>query len=244
MATKNNFTRLKEEADIESIVEYLGIPVTPRGTAKFILCPNPEHQDTRASNCYFKSGWNNVYCKACNRAMQAIDLIMYVQHCSYGEAADTLWEIEGSSDWYYADQQKEEKKKFDISAEDAKILHLHLPGRMSVPVAYQPEKAPKGYEASKKEENVWYKASFHRWEEFLSESNFKQIVRKAAARRIKLLDKMRPAYLEAVKAQYYALEQEYPDYDKTELLEVAIRYEGFPEEEYTKLWKLYKRASA
>ena len=97
----NNFSRLKDEADIGEVVDYLGLHVTPKGSARFILCPNPAHDDTHPDNCYFKAGWNNVYCTVCHKAIQAIDLISYVAGASYGTAADTLWEIEGRPDWYY-----------------------------------------------------------------------------------------------------------------------------------------------
>ena len=96
----NNFARLKDEADIGEVVDYLGLHVTPMGSARFILCPNPAHDDTHPDNCYFKAGWNNVYCTVCHKAIQAIDLISYVTGVSYGTAADTLCEIEGRPDWY------------------------------------------------------------------------------------------------------------------------------------------------
>ena len=43
----NNFARLKDEADIGEVVDYLGLHVTPKGSARFILCPNPAHDDTQ-----------------------------------------------------------------------------------------------------------------------------------------------------------------------------------------------------
>lgn len=239
--TKNDYNRLKEEADIERVVEYLGIPVTVRGSAKFVLCPLPDHHDTHASNCYFKSGWNNLYCQACGRAIQAIDLIMYTQNCSYGEAADTLWEIEGRPGWYYT-EQKQGRQRFDLSAKEAELLHLHIPGRIPVPVAFQKDVLEKA-EASKTEADVWYKTAFQRWDTFLSEKDLKKLVKRAAAKRIRELDQMRPNYLEAVKSRYFELEADYPGHDKQHLLEIAIQYDGFPEEEYTKLRELYNRAS-
>ena len=91
---KNNYARLKQEADIEAVVNYLGIPVRRKGTSCFLLCPLPGHTDRHATNCYFKPGWNNLYCTACGAAINAIDLIIYTLHVEYGQAADILWELE------------------------------------------------------------------------------------------------------------------------------------------------------
>ena len=63
---KNNYARLKQEADIETVVNYLGIPVRRKGTSCFLLCPLPQHADRHATNCYFKPGWNNLYCNKYN----------------------------------------------------------------------------------------------------------------------------------------------------------------------------------
>ena len=42
----NDFRRLKEEADIRSVVYYCGIQKGRRiGGAQFVVCPNPEHED-------------------------------------------------------------------------------------------------------------------------------------------------------------------------------------------------------
>ena len=72
----NDISRLKEEADIAMVVAYLGIPTYKRGSATFLLCPNPEHDDHKPTNCYYKDGWNNVYCRACGCSTNAINLIM------------------------------------------------------------------------------------------------------------------------------------------------------------------------
>ena len=41
--SKNEYARLKEEADIARVVQYLGIEVSKKGSAYFIHCPLPEH---------------------------------------------------------------------------------------------------------------------------------------------------------------------------------------------------------
>ena len=42
---KNNYARLKQEADIEAVVNYLGIAVRRKGNSCFVLCPLPNHAD-------------------------------------------------------------------------------------------------------------------------------------------------------------------------------------------------------
>ena len=136
MAEKNNFYRLKQEADIAAVISYLQIPVQKKGSSYFIQCPLPEHNDKHATNCYYKDGWNNVYCYVCGKAIHAIDLIMYIQKCSYGEAADALWELEGRPDWYHADwknKKKPKKKRLEISKDEASLLGIHLPSFVSCP---------------------------------------------------------------------------------------------------------------
>ena len=131
--SKNNIQRLKDEADIASVIAYLGIETKRKGSCTFILCPNPGHDDKHPDNCYFKPGWNNVLCRACNTSINAVDLIMYTRGISYGEAADLLWEISGRPDWYYA--KKKKKNDFSISVEEQKLIGLHLPTRIQIPVA-------------------------------------------------------------------------------------------------------------
>ena len=104
--SKNEYARLKEEADIARVVQYLGIEVSKKGSAYFIHCPLPEHNDQHATNCYFREGWNNVYCTVCCKAVNAIDLIILETGMDYGEAADLLWELEGRPDWYYGNWKK------------------------------------------------------------------------------------------------------------------------------------------
>ena len=129
--SKNNIQRLKDEADIASVIAYLGIPTHRKGACTFILCPRPDHDDAHPTNSYYKDGWNNVLCRVCNTSINAIDLIMYTTGASYGEAADLLWEISGRPDWYYAKRTK--KKEFTLTEEEKTLIGLHLPTRILVP---------------------------------------------------------------------------------------------------------------
>ena len=236
----NEYQRLKAEADIEQVVQFLGIPVTVRGSAKFILCPLPDHNDRHPTNCYFKSGWNNVYCMACGKSIQAIDLIIYAQGCSYGEAADLLWEIEGCPDWYYSDRKG--KKTFHITVKEAQILGIHLPRMMKLLVCSSPEKQL-NYECSSYESDLWYKNTSIKWETFLSEDEMKAMVKRSAIRKIAELDLKRKDYDIAVKQCYESLKRKFPGYDNHELMKISKKYEGFPQGDYLILKKLLIRAS-
>ena len=126
---KNNYSRLKEEADIKMVVESLGLAYQKKGSCYFLSCPNPEHNDSNPS-AYFKSGWNNIICMSCGKSTNAIDLIQYTNHCDFGEAADYLWDLEGCPDWYYADWKEKntnKKKNFSLTHKECEILGIHLP---------------------------------------------------------------------------------------------------------------------
>lgn len=128
----NDIRRLKEEADIEKVIDFLGLPVKKRGSAFFILCPRKDHDDTHATNCYFKKGWNHVFCSVCGRATYAVDIIANVLGTGYGKACDILWELSGRPGWYYGDDQE---KSYCITHRDADLIGLHLPSRIQFPAA-------------------------------------------------------------------------------------------------------------
>lgn len=132
----NDFQRLKDEADIAQVVESLGIPVTRKGANNFIACPLPDHDDSHATNCYYKDGWNNVYCEVCKKAIKAPDLIMYETGMSYGEAMDYLWELSGCPDWYYEDRTPGRKKKFSLTGKEASLIGISVHGTAFLPMRY------------------------------------------------------------------------------------------------------------
>jgi len=177
----NNYQRLKEEADIAAVVDSLQIPVTRRGSAWFLPCPNPGHTDEHATNCYYKDGWNNVYCCACGKSFQAIDLIMFTLSCDYGEAADYLWELEGRPSWYYNRKQKEERERFTLTREEAKLLGLHPVGKAYLPERMhdQKESLAGGREYYQKELDSYLECRVERvrWQDFLTETQYRAVVR-------------------------------------------------------------------
>lgn len=137
--SKNNIQRLKDEADIASVISYLGIPTFHKGACTFILCPRPDHEDEHPTNCYYKEGWNNVLCRVCNTSINAIDLIIYTTGKSYGDAADLLWDISGRPDWYYT--KKSKKKEIVLTEEERTLIGLHLPSRILIPTSLQDYKS-------------------------------------------------------------------------------------------------------
>lgn len=175
----NNYQRLKEEADIAMVVNSLQIPATRRGSAWFIPCPNPGHSDEHATNCYYKDGWNNVYCCACGKSFQAIDLIMYTLGCDYGEAADYLWELEGCPSWYH--NRKQKKERFTLTREEAKLIGMHPVGKAYLPerMADQKRKLPGGREYYQKELDSYLECRVERvrWQDFLTEAQYLAVVR-------------------------------------------------------------------
>lgn len=182
---KNNYARLKNEADISNVIGALGIPVTKKGSAYFIPCPNPAHNDQHATNCYFKEGWNNVYCRACLKSMMGIDLIMHTLGYGYGEAADYLWELEGKPDWYYAETSGKGKQRmirevFDLTREESEFIGIHYPGRVLLPVNQRDTKyiLPKGRTYDPKEIDSYLECTTHHysWQDFMSEEEYIDLV--------------------------------------------------------------------
>lgn len=134
---KNDFRRLKENADIRAVIEYCGIRRGRRvGTANFVQCPNPKHDDKHPTNAYYRDGWNTIYCTTCHKNMNPIDIIMWTRGISYGEAADALWELEGRPDWYYADRTQEKEEVFSISLSELEFLGIKIPSTIYLPVRY------------------------------------------------------------------------------------------------------------
>ena len=134
---KNNYRKLKEEADIRAVIDYCGIQRGKRvGSANFVQCPNPNHDDKHPTNAYYREGWNTIFCATCNKNMSPIDIIMWTRGLSYGDAADALWELEGRPDWYYADRTQENEEKFSISISELEFLGIRIPSTVYLPVRY------------------------------------------------------------------------------------------------------------
>lgn len=185
MSTRNDYKRLKEEADIGMVISYLNIPVQKKGVNYFLSCPNPAHNDEHPNNCYYKDGWNNVYCCVCGKSMQALDIIMWSLGCTYGEAADILWEIEGRPDWYYyKGKPQKNKHTFQVSKEELEMIGFYSPGRILKPKQMYEEKRPlnKGEQYDNRYNNEYLLCDVEmcNYRTFLSEKQYAWMVKKKA----------------------------------------------------------------
>lgn len=117
----NDYKRLKDEANIDEVVDYLGL--TKQGSASItkILCPiHEDHNPTM----YYKKGWSSCYCPACAKSLSAPDLIMAYTGKNFKEACETLWEIEGRPDWYKPDEKVDKDKSFNTTPEEDELLEI------------------------------------------------------------------------------------------------------------------------
>lgn len=198
MSNKNDYRRLKEEADIRSVVDYCGIEKGRRiGSAQFVKCPNPNHEDSHPTNAYYRDGWNTIYCTTCNKNMGPIDIIMWTMGMSYGEAADALWELEGEPDWYYADRNADSKKVFTVSLSELELLQIKIAGSQKLPVRYtryrelDSENLKKGY--LYQFDGYGYclvKTEHIQWSNFLSKEAMQKIVISKCKKVIKECDQI------------------------------------------------------
>lgn len=194
----NNYRRLKEEADIRSVVDYCGIEKGKRiGSAQFVKCPNPEHEDQHPTNAYYRDGWNTIYCTTCNRNYGPIDIIMWTMNLSYGEAADLLWELEGKPDWYYEKRVSETEKQFSISYSEMELLGIKIPSSCTVPVRstkyreFDSEQLKKGYLYQFVGNGyLLVKSVQANWTDFMSRDNMQRLVLAKSRKMLKELDKI------------------------------------------------------
>ena len=169
MKKKKNYKELKERCDISKVVSALNLQTVKKGDAFFIQCPSPSHHDTHITNCYFKEGWNNVYCMACNTAIKAIDLIMYTTGWSYGDSIDYLAYLEG-----YTEDDVVLKKELNTLKYPYRIM---LPIHESIQKEFIQKEIPKGYKYSKKNRTTYIleKEIFLNWKDFISEKEMKEM---------------------------------------------------------------------
>ena len=198
MATENDFRRLKDEADMEVIVDYCGIEKGKRiGSAQFVKCPNPDHDDMHPTNAYYRKGWNTIYCTTCNKNFGPIDVIMWSLNMNYGEAADLLWELEGRPDWYYAKRQAETERQFSVSISELELLGIQIPNTHYIPVRFT-----KYREFDSEQMKAGFRYQFvgngyllvksvqANWTDFLSRDNMQRLVLAKCRKLLKELDKI------------------------------------------------------
>lgn len=132
---KYDVERLREEADIEAVIDHLGIKTFRSGVNTFLHCPSPEHNDRHPTNCYFSRGWNHVFCQVCQKSFNAIDLIMWTTGCTFRQAIATLAEIEGNPEWAIAENDGETHEPPTVDRKSIRLIRLKVPSRIDVPVA-------------------------------------------------------------------------------------------------------------
>ena len=85
---------LRDRADIQRVVESLGIEYKRLGATYLVKCPC--HEDNHPS-AFFKEGDNYIYCNVCRKNINAIDVIMAFKDCEFKDALHELECIEGVS---------------------------------------------------------------------------------------------------------------------------------------------------
>lgn len=117
----NDIKRLKEEALIDEVVDYLGITKHNSHSITKMLCPiHDDHNPTM----YYKKGWNSCYCPACAKSLSAPDLIMAYTGKTFTEACEILWEIEGKPEWYKPEKEDKDKT-FNTTTEEDDLLGIN-----------------------------------------------------------------------------------------------------------------------
>lgn len=141
--------RLKDEANIDEVLDYAGVEVFPRGSNIYLHCPNPAHNDNHPTNCYYKRNWKSVYCTVCDENFNAIDILMNVKGLSFLDALNTLWEMEGKPEWALtrydrkkksAGVRKKNSDTFFLTKKEADVIGIVLPKKAWVPKTYSDEK--------------------------------------------------------------------------------------------------------
>lgn len=179
---------LYERTDVMDVLDYLGTRYYKRGGCFFLYCPDSNHNDKHPTNCFFKSGDKNVYCTACNKSFSSINLIMIKTGCSYTEALEKLWELNGCDESLIkriskTTSKKERAKHLYLTNEEKKFLGLHIPQKIAYPVEYSSDKKyltkdmPKGYRVNDKDIGYLYeKFDNISLYDLIDEATFRQLV--------------------------------------------------------------------
>ena len=186
MTSKEAIARMKADADIERVLDALQIRSKSSGANRFILCPNPAHHDSHATNCHYKRGWNSVYCEVCAKSFSSLDIIMMATGKDFKEAVETLWEIEGRPSYYHPYEEKKRQKKknpaFFLAREESEIVGLSDPGRIDIPAEYvSGVDRPEGeWRSSGEDGYIRFASVFPTRNDFLSDREFAELVARKA----------------------------------------------------------------
>lgn len=131
---------LIEDVNILDVVDYLGIECHKRGSNYFMLCPSPKHNDIHATNCYCKDGGKRVSCKACGYFASPIELVKDVTGMGFFDAVRVVWQLAGCPSYLY--QKETSKRMFYLTYDEAKLIDIHLPNQIYLPVGEDAYKVP------------------------------------------------------------------------------------------------------
>ena len=82
---------LKEAVGLRPVLDYLGIPMHK----KYILCPNPEHDDHNYGSCVVNEKNNRIHCYAGGADYDSIGLLQEVCNWTFEESVCFLAKIAG-----------------------------------------------------------------------------------------------------------------------------------------------------
>lgn len=133
--------RLKSNAQIQKTIYYLTGQNVSRG--KNFSCINPEHNDKKPSMGIIPHK-EVCHCFTCGYTADSLKLIQDLRNVSFLEAIEILAEIEGNPSWFQP-QEKERKQRAKrpqlwLTKEELELIHLHVPGLVSVEKSFCWEK--------------------------------------------------------------------------------------------------------
>ena len=168
-----------EDVNILEVVDYLGIECHKRGSNYFMLCPSPKHNDTHATNCYCKDGGKRVSCKACGYFASPIELVKDVTGMGFFDAVRVVWQLAGCPSYLY--QKETSKRMFYLTYDEAKLIDIHLPNQIYLPVGEDAYKVPAKIQKDKtydpnKLDYIYCKRERISWKTFFSEREFAMLV--------------------------------------------------------------------
>lgn len=105
--TEEDKSDLLKEVSARTVIDYLNIETKKVGSTISILCPQPEHNDRHYGSCVIVH--DEIFCYACRKKTNTINLLMWEGGMSYYEAICTLAELSGHP------QDYEASKKHDVT---------------------------------------------------------------------------------------------------------------------------------
>lgn len=116
---------IKASADIETVVDALGIDGERKGRYLAILCPNPDHHDRHIGSCMINLEKQECRCYSCGARYDVISLAQTVNGSSFPEACRFVMDACGLSGFpYELEGETREAPKNRIPKEVAKLLEL------------------------------------------------------------------------------------------------------------------------